>query len=237
MRKKEAIILAGGLGTRLQSEVPDLPKPMAPVNAKPFLEYLLSYLKYYGFTRVIISTGYLSEKISKYFGTSYNGIKLIYAQEEKPLGTGGALKFALQSCEEQHVLVLNGDSYFDIDLKEFELFHLHYSAMFSIATREVENASRYGTIETEEDEIKAFREKTGEEKPGLINAGIYYVDNYFFLENSPEEETFSLEKDFFEKNVDNFGFFSFKCDGYFIDIGIPEDYKRAQDEFKEFKYK
>lgn len=236
MRKKEAIILAGGLGTRLKSEVPDLPKPMAPVAGRPFLEYLFAYLKRFGFSRIVLSTGYLSEKISSYYGNSYDSMKLIYAREEKPLGTGGALKFALQHCEEQHVLVLNGDSFLDVNLVEFELFHLHYGGMFSIATRSVENAARYGTIEVEDDEIKAFREKSGEEKPGLINGGAYYVDNYFFMENCPEEDVFSLEKDFFEKNVDNFGFFAFPCEGYFIDIGIPEDYQRAQDEFKEFKY-
>lgn len=237
MGRKEAIILAGGLGTRLQSEVKDLPKPMAPVAGKPFLEYLLAYLKRFGFTRVVISTGYLSEKITTYFGSSYEGMKLLYAKEEKPLGTGGALKFALSLCEEQHVLVLNGDSFFDLDLLEFQLFHLHYSPMFSLAVRKVENAARYGTIEVEEDEIRAFKEKTGDEQPGIINAGIYYVDNYFFLENCPEQETFSLEKDFFEKNVQNFGFAAYLSEGYFIDIGIPEDYQRAQNEFKEFKYR
>ena len=237
MAKKEAIILAGGFGTRLQSVVPDLPKPMAPVAGKPFLEYLLLFLKNYGFNRVVISTGYMSEKISSYFGNSYEGMKIIYVKEENALGTGGALKLALQHCEEQHVLVMNGDSFFDINLAEFQLFHLHYQPMFTLATRSVENAGRYGTLEIEEDEICAFREKTGEEKPGNINAGIYYVDNYFFLENSPEAETFSLEKDFFEKNVDNFGFFAYPGEGYFIDIGIPEDYQRAQDEFKEFKYR
>lgn len=237
MSKKEAIILAGGFGTRLQSAVPDLPKPMAPVAGKPFLEYLLAYLKNFGYNRVVISTGYMAEKIASVFGNSYDGMKLHYAKEEKPLGTGGALRFALQHCEEQHVLVLNGDSFFDINLIEFQLFHLHYSPMFSLATREVENAARYGTLEVENDEIIAFREKTGEEKPGIINAGIYYVDNYFFLENCPDQEVFSLEKDFFEKNVHNFGFAAYRADGYFIDIGIPEDYQRAQNEFKEFKYR
>ena len=236
MRKKEAIILAGGLGTRLQSTVPDLPKPMASVNGKPFLEYLLLHLKHFGFNRIIISTGYLSEKISEWFGSSYGGMKIIYAKEETSLGTGGALKFALQHCEEQHVLVMNGDSFFNIDLHEFEIFHRHYGGMFSLAIRSVTNASRYGTIVLEEDEVKAFREKSGEEQPGLINAGIYFVDNFFFTECCPEEDAFSLEKDFLEKNTDNFGFFGYVSEGYFIDIGIPEDYKKAQDEFKSFTY-
>jgi D-glycero-alpha-D-manno-heptose 1-phosphate guanylyltransferase len=234
---KEAILLAGGLGTRLQSTVPDLPKPMAPVAGKPFLEYLLLYLKHFGFKRVIISTGYLSEKISSYFGNKYDDIQLIYAEEKTPLGTGGALKFALKFCEEQHVLVLNGDSFFDIDLQSFLFFHLHYAGMFSIAARQIENASRYGTLEIKDDEILAFREKTGNDQPGQINGGIYYVDNFFFLESCPQAENFSLEKDFLEKHVNDFGFFAYAEDSYFIDIGIPEDYQKAQDEFTRFTYR
>lgn len=236
MRKKEAIILAGGFGTRLQSEIQNVPKPMAPINGKPFLEYLFQYLKHYGFNRIILSTGYLSEKISTWFGNSFQGIKIIYSKEDKPLGTGGALKQALQYCEEQHVLVMNGDSFFDIDLQEFEIFHRHYEGMFSLSVRSVTNASRYGTLLIEEDEIKSFKEKQGIEEPGIINGGVYFVDNFFFLENCPETDTFSLEKDFLEINCDNFGFFGYMSEAYFLDIGTPEDYKKAQDEFKEFKY-
>ena len=236
MRKKEVIILAGGLGTRLKEEVNDVPKPMAPVNGKPFLEYLLDYVKHFGFNKVILSTGYLSEKISSWFGSSYAGMKIIYSKEEQPLGTGGALKLALQNCEEQHVLVLNGDSFFDVDLNEMEIFHRHYEGMFTLALREVDNAARYGTVELDGDEIKLFREKNGNEVPGLINGGVYFVDNFFFNENCPEEDRFSLENDFLEINTDQIGFFGYKADGYFIDIGIPYDYKKAQNEFKEFRY-
>jgi D-glycero-alpha-D-manno-heptose 1-phosphate guanylyltransferase len=236
MQVKEAIILAGGLGTRLQSTVPDLPKPLAPVAGKPFLEYLLKYLNHYGFTRVIISVGYMADKIKNQFGASYENLKIKYAEEKTKLGTGGALKFALRHCESDHVLVLNGDSFFEINLQDFFFFHSHYSGMFSIATRLVENAARYGTIETEEDEIIAFREKTGENKPGLINCGVYIVDHHFFIDNCPDSESFSLETDFLSQHLNDFGFFAYAEEGYFIDIGIPEDYERAQHEFERFKY-
>ena len=236
MSRKEAIILAGGYGTRLQSVVSDLPKPMAPVHDKPFLEYLLKFLSHYGFHKVVISTGYLSEKITSFFGNSYGALRLEYVKEEKPLGTGGAIKFALQKCTEQHVLVLNGDSFFDVDLLEFEIFHRHYHGMISMALRYVEDSSRFGTIEMEEDEIRFFKEKSGISKPGVINAGVYFLDNYFFMENCLEAECFSFEKDFLEQQVEQFGFFGFMHDGYFIDIGIPEDFNKAQHDFKEFKY-
>ena len=236
MQVKEAIILAGGLGTRLQTTVPDLPKPMAPVAGKPFLEYLLKYLNHYGYSKVVLSVGHLAEKIKNHFGIRYENLKISYAEEKSKLGTGGALKFALQYCETDHVLVLNGDSFFDVNLDEFFFFHHHYSGMFSIATRKVENAARYGTIETEGDEITAFREKTGEETQGLINCGVYMVDHHFFLDSCPQEDSFSLETEFLSKHVNDFGFFAFVENGYFIDIGIPEDYERAQHEFTSFTY-
>ena len=159
-----------------------------------------------------------------------------YAEEKTKLGTGGAIKFALHQCESDHVLILNGDSFFDINLQDFYFFHSHYSGMFSIATRWVDNSSRYGTIESIEDEIVSFREKTCVNIPGLINCGVYIVDHHFFLDNCPSSDSFSLETEFLNKHIYDFGFFAYTENGYFIDIGIPEDYDRAQHEFERFKY-
>ncbi|MBC7862470.1 MAG: nucleotidyltransferase family protein [Bacteroidia bacterium] len=235
-KKREAIILAGGFGTRLQSLVSDVPKPMAPVAGRPFLSYLLGYLAHFKISKAIISTGYLGDKIKSFYKDSFDTIQIAYTAEDEPLGTGGALKLAINNCETEHILVLNGDSFFDVDLGKFAKAHLNSGASFSLALRKVENSSRYGTIELDGTKITAFREKDGFEKEGIINAGVYIVKRSFFLANCPADEKFSLEKDFLEKLVEKFTFTGYLSDSYFIDIGIPEDYNRAQHDFKEFKY-
>lgn len=235
-----AIILAGGFGTRLKTVVADLPKPMAPVNGIPFLNYQLNYLKHYGINKVIFSTGHLAEKISEYYGNVFNGIKIDYSHEESPLGTGGGIRLAMESCEESKAFVLNGDSFFDVNLTEFYRAHVVTKTDFSLAIRKVKNASRYGTIEVGDKlandlfAIKQFAEKTGKEESGSINGGTYILDKEKFLQNTKPGINFSIEKDFFEKQ-NNLGAFLSK--GYFIDIGIPEDYEKAQHDFKEFKYR
>jgi D-glycero-alpha-D-manno-heptose 1-phosphate guanylyltransferase len=236
MQKKEAIILAGGFGTRLQTVVSELPKPMAPIRGKPFLTYLLRYLKHFGFEKVILSTGHLAEKISDYYGDSFDGIELAYCVEKTPLGTGGALKFSLEKSASDEVLVLNGDSFFDVQHDQFESFHKANHSDFSICARTVTDAGRYGTLELANSRITSFREKNMQAVPGIINGGVYLLNRGFFLENSPQQEAFSLEKDFLEKFVEKFAFFAFVSDSYFIDIGIPEDFNRAQNEFERFKY-
>jgi D-glycero-alpha-D-manno-heptose 1-phosphate guanylyltransferase len=231
---KEALILAGGLGTRLQSVVSDLPKPMAQVAGKPFVEYILQYLKEFGVERVVFSIGYKAEVFQKYFGKNYQGIELEYVIENEPLGTGGALKLALEHCLHNDVLVLNGDTFFNIELDDLWIFHQLHQADFTMALREVENASRYGTVQLNENgKITAFIEKTGKEEEGVINAGIYILNKTVF-KKYPLPEKFSLEKDFFEKHLTELGLYGCICEGYFIDIGIPEDYKKAQDDFKTF---
>jgi D-glycero-alpha-D-manno-heptose 1-phosphate guanylyltransferase len=231
---KEALILAGGLGTRLQSVVSDVPKPMAQVAGKPFVEYILKYLKEFGVERVVLSIGYKAEAFQEYFGKNYQGLELEYVIEKEPLGTGGALKLALKHCLHNDVLVLNGDTFFNIELDDLWIFHLLHQADITIALREVENASRYGTVQLNNDgKITAFIEKTGKEEEGLINAGIYIVKKTVF-KNYTLPEKFSLEKDFFEKYLTELKLYGCVCEGYFIDIGIPEDYKKAQDDFKNF---
>lgn len=231
---KEALILAGGLGTRLQSVVSDVPKPMAQVAGKPFVEYILIYLKEFGIERVVFSIGYKAEVFQKYFGKNYQGIELEYIIEKEPLGTGGALKLALECCLNNEILVLNGDTFFNIELDDLWIFHQLHQADFTMALREVENASRYGTVKLNENsKITAFIEKTGKEEPGTINAGLYILNKTVFSKYQFPDR-FSLEKDFFEKYLSKLSLFGCVCEGYFIDIGIPEDYKKAQYDFKTF---
>ncbi|HXB41133.1 MAG TPA: nucleotidyltransferase family protein [Bacteroidia bacterium] len=229
---KEAIILAGGFGTRLKEVVADVPKPMALVNGKPFLDYLVKYLQHYGVEKIILSVGHLSEKITEHYGN-----KFIYSIEKEPLGTGGGIAEAMEKCKTEEILVLNGDSFFDIDLKAFYNKHQEALSDSSLALRKTDNAGRYGTIELGEfDQIKSFKEKNGKEKPGIINAGIYILNRAVYMEENIGKKTFSIEKDFFEKKVHQLKLYGFTFNGYFIDIGIPEDYKKAQHDFKEFKY-
>lgn len=230
----EAVILAGGLGTRLQPVVKDLPKAMAPVNGRPFLEYLLDYLRSSGIARVVLSVGYRSEMIEKHFGSEHNGIEISYAVEKQPLGTGGGLRLALNQCTADHVLALNGDTLFQVDLKGFEKKYTESNAAAGIALRNVQDVSRYGAVKIDKNHrITHFGEKSSEPVPGLINAGIYLLNRAFFLAHTPEG-AFSVEKDFFERLYPQGLIAGFVFDAWFIDIGIPEDYLRAQYEFKRF---
>jgi D-glycero-alpha-D-manno-heptose 1-phosphate guanylyltransferase len=233
-----AIILAGGFGTRLQSVVNDLPKPMAPINGEPFLNYQLNYLKHYGIKNVILSVGYLAEKIKAYYGYNFNGLEIDYVVEENPMGTGGGIRLALEKCTESLSFVLNGDSFFDVDLIKFYDLHIQNRSQISLALRKVNNSSRYGTIEkTKENIISSFKEKSGIDHEGIINGGVYLLDKNLYLQKTPSATNFSIEKDFFEKQLSNSLISGFEFEGYFIDIGIPEDYLKAQNEFKGFKYK
>lgn len=243
MSLKEAIILAGGFGTRLKQVVSDVPKPMASVNEQPFLNYILNYLTHFNIDRIVISTGYLHHKIEEYYANlmlphSWNGAEIIYSHEDEPLGTGGAIKLAMEKCLQQEILVLNGDSFFDINISQFYKQHIQSNSQHSMALREVENASRYGTVLLDEStrKIISFKEKSGLEVKGLINGGVYIINQNLFRSSTPHQTNFSIEKDFFEKQLYRQTILGFEFDGYFIDIGIPEDYERAQNEFKRFKY-
>ncbi len=247
---KEAIILAGGFGTRLQSVVSDVPKPMAPINSIPFLDFQFKYLKHFGVKHVVLSVGHLAEKIQDHYKDSFNGIKISYAKELIPMGTGGGIRLALEKCEGKQVLVLNGDSFFDVDLNDLYNSHYAHESDFSIAVRKVEDAARYGTIglgkfflpgrNTYENKnffkVEAFQEKSEKHEAGIINGGIYILNKKQFFKRTKEAHTFSIEKDFFEKQTQKLDIGAYLSDGYFIDIGIPEDYKKAQHDFKEFKY-
>lgn len=232
-----AIILAGGLGTRLKSIISDLPKPMAPVNGVPFLTYQFRYLKHYGIKKVILSVGHLAEKIEDYYKSDFEGMNISYAYEKTALGTGGGIRLAIEGCGANAILVLNGDSFFDVNIKEFFEQHNAKKSDASLALRRVDNAARYGTIQKDDNNrITLFNEKSGLETPGIINGGVYILQKEIYLNNTPRNVTFSIEKDFFEKSITKLFLTGFEFNTYFIDIGIPEDYAKAQHDFKEFKY-
>lgn len=237
MEIKTAIILAGGFGTRLQSVVTDVPKPMAPINSIPFLTYQFNYLKHFGIRHIVLSVGYMNEKIRAYYQDSFEGITIEYVTEDTPLGTGGGIRKAMEFCKDEWVLALNGDSFFDVDLKKFQAEHSANHSQISLALRKVTDAARYGTIELNTNRINSFKEKNDVNAPGLINGGVYILNTKLFLESTPPNTNFSIEKDFFETNLQQLHINGFEFDGYFIDIGIPEDYKQAQHDFKEFKYR
>ena len=223
----KAIILAGGLGSRLRSEVSELPKSMAPIDGRPFLEYQLDGLMSQGIEEVILSVGYKSNHIIDHFGSRYGSLIISYSTEDKPLGTGGAVKKALENIEDNYIFILNGDSIFQVDLKDMEQEHLKQGADCTLAIKELENFDRYGQVITALDgTIIQFKEKEPCEK-GMISGGIYCLSVDSFKPLSFPEK-FSIEKDFFEKYVDQLRFHSYESVGQFLDIGVPVDFKKAQ---------
>ena len=221
----EAIVLAGGFGTRLKQLVPDLPKPMALVAGRPFLEILLSSLERKGFRRVVLSLGYMAEKIVRYFGDRFHNMALVYEIEKTPLGTGGAVRQALERCLSDHVYVFNGDTYLDLEVDQVENFWREHRVPLIVA-REVSDTSRYGRLNVKEGRVIDFAEKKTS-GPGLINSGSYVFSRHLF-DAFPRGMAFSLETDFLSKRVKNERFSFFVSDGLFIDIGFPEDLVRAQ---------
>lgn len=235
--RRTAIILAGGKGTRLREVVKELPKPMADVNGRPFLNYLFDYLRFYKVEQIILSTGHLADKISAHFGSEYKEVEILYSHEETAMGTGGGIRLAMEKSSNENILVLNGDSFFDVDLNSFYQKHSETKAKASIALRKVKDAGRYGSVEIDsKNNLLHFNEKKEGQGEGLINAGVYLLDRNYFFVNTPKQEAFSIEKDFFGKVNGSSDIFAFEYSGYFIDIGIPDDYLKAQNEFKEFKY-
>lgn len=224
-----AIILAGGLGTRLRTVVPDKPKVLATVAGRPFITYLLDQLRRTGIRRVVLSTGHLAEQFADAIGDEYHGLAISYAEESEPLGTGGATKFAGALADTPHVLVMNGDSYFDADLGEYMAWHGAGGQDASLLLVEVPDASRFGTVELRADgvHVAAFREKQPEQVPGKINAGVYLFRREM-LERIPAGKC-SVERDVFPRWLDEFDVRAWVTDGEFIDIGVPDDYQRSHD--------
>ncbi len=233
---KEAIILAGGKGTRLSGVVSDVPKPMAQINGRPFLEYQINYLESWGVNHVVLAVGYMAEAISAHFGNSFNGVKIDYSVEEETLGTGGAIKLAFQKIKGHSALILNGDTLFDMNIKRLFDFHRIKEADFSIALRFNLKTDRYGSVKMNPDNrITGFIEKEENSDEEYINGGVYLTKKAYF-ESLKFSKSFSLEKEYFEKYVDKARIYGVKCHSFFIDIGIPEDYILAQDEFERLQY-
>jgi D-glycero-alpha-D-manno-heptose 1-phosphate guanylyltransferase len=224
----EAIVLAGGLGTRLQGVIKDIPKPMAPISGKPFLHYVFQYLTRFQIKKVILAVGYKYEAIETVFGTSYLGIDIEYAIENEPLGTGGAIANALRFATNDDVFLLNGDTYFDVDLNALYAHHKLSGSQLTLSLKPMQNFNRYGTVVLKGTQVTAFNEKQQVAK-GLVNGGVYLLNRALFSSPSLPKK-FSFEKDIMEQYVLQFDMQAYFCDGYFIDIGIPDDYTRAQQE-------
>lgn len=232
MKTTEAIILAGGFGTRLKHVVSDMPKPMAEINGKPFMFFLLRKLAKINIQHIILSTGFLHEKIEAYFGHSFENMHITYSQELEPLGTGGAMRLALNNTDTDNVLVLNGDTLFDIDFEYFDFFYRKKETVLAIALRAEKDVSRYGSIKIDENKkIIDFVEKSATTGEGFINGGIYLLKKELF-NHDDFPFFFSFEKEILEKQYFYKEFFGMPFDSYFIDIGIPEHYVRAQIELK-----
>jgi D-glycero-alpha-D-manno-heptose 1-phosphate guanylyltransferase len=227
----EAILLAGGMGTRLQSVVQAVPKCMAPVAGKPFLYYLLKTLETAGFRHIILSLGYRHEVIAEWIAGYRTSLNISFVVEDEPLGTGGGVKLALSQATQKSIFVLNGDTFLTLDYRKMMEFHSGTNAVATLALKEMTNFDRYGVVETREDYIVRFKEKQYCER-GFINGGVYIIKRDVLAE-FPDK--FSLEKDFFEKTVTSGQLAAFPTRGYFIDIGIPEDYNRAQVDFADGK--
>ena len=229
MQKPSIIILAGGLGTRLRSVVSDLPKCMAPVNGKPFLSYVIDYFQQQSISNFILSIGYKHEAIVEFLNTQYSTINIQYSIEEEPLGTGGAIKKACSLINDENVFVTNGDTLFKAGVSSLQTFHKNKNAECTLALKPMQDFNRYGVIElNEDDSIKSFNEKKYY-KSGLINGGLYMLNVPEFL-YEPFPEKFSFETAYLEKFYTQHKMFGLIQDEYFIDIGIPEDYERAQRE-------
>lgn len=225
-----AIILAGGLGTRLRSEVPDLPKPMAPINGRPFLEYQIDYWIKQGVSRFILSVGYRHEAIVGHFGNRYKDAELEYVIEETPLGTGGGLMLAAaRIAEDKSFLLLNGDTYFAVDLKALIDFSVRNDADWCFSLFQTCEEGRYMGMEiSPQGQITALQ-SGALQSARLANGGVYWVNSRSLRDNGPSlQGKVSLEDDIFpEAMASGLRLFGIELPGTFIDIGVPDDYRRA----------
>jgi len=231
---KEAIILAGGLGTRLRDAVPELPKCMAPVGGQPFIRYVTDYFRKSGIEHFIFALGYKSDYFDEFFAAAFppgtNKLSYSVSLEQEPLGTGGAIRQACTLAKTGTVLILNGDTFFRIDLAALSAFHIEKDADCSLCLKPMRDFDRFGVVELDEKQrVVDFREKQ-HYVSGLINGGVYALNTRrFSTEGLPEK--FSFEKDYLEKG--NRSLYGIVQDNYFIDIGIPEDYRRVQEEINQ----
>ena len=227
------LILAGGLGTRLHSVLPDIPKVLAPIAGRPFLSYLMDQLISTGFRHVILCTGYKGEQIRETFGNEYKGLNIQYSQEPEPLGTGGALRFALPLIHTESVLIINGDSYVNSKLQDFLIWYFKFKPLAVLFLTYLSDTRRYGQVEVDaKDRVVKFEEKGARPDAGWINAGVYLF-NRQLIESIPVGKPISLESDVFQSVIQR-GIYGFRCEGAFIDIGTPESYADADNFIKRF---
>ncbi len=222
----QAVILAGGKGTRLRSVVGDRPKVLAEVAGRPFICYQLGYLIRSGIRRVVLCTGYMGRQVRDTVGETYGGIELAYSQEDEPLDTAGALRLALPSIASDPALVMNGDSLFKADLGEFYRLHAASGAECSLLLVEMEDCRRYGRVRTDSrSRVIRFEEKSDEPGPGCVSAGVYLLSKRM-IEQIPTGRPVSIEREVFPAWVGR-GLYAFCGKGAFIDIGTPESYALA----------
>ena len=226
----EVIILSGGLVTRLNEVVNNVPKPMAPINGVAFLEYIFKYLGRHSVDRVVLSVGYKWKNIYEYFGESFENLKIIYSIEDKPLGTGGAIKKAMRYTSEEYIFIVNGDTYFNINLDKLN-HAMNDESEIVLALKQMVDFDRYGCIEIDNDNIVTSFSEKEYRKDGYINGGIYLVRSDIFA-TADLPNKFSFEE-FMVENLQDIEINSVIFDDYFIDIGIPEDYEIAQRELKD----
>jgi D-glycero-alpha-D-manno-heptose 1-phosphate guanylyltransferase len=225
-RIRQAIILAGGFGTRLQTVLRDVPKPLAPVRGRPFIHYVLRWLEECGIERVIGCTGYLADKMEAGFRSYAGGLKMTFLREDSPLGTGGAIYRALRETDCGGVFALNGDTYFPADLNGFQQEAERLGGLFAIALRRVPDTSRFGAVELEGGRIAAMNEK-GHSGPGLVNAGLYLLPHDLWR-RMPMPGVFSWEMDLMQPKASVLGASGVILEAPFLDIGTPESYGEAE---------
>ena len=231
MRADEAIILVGGRGTRLQSVISDVPKPLAPVAGRPFLSWVLDHLDASGIRKVILATGYMAEQVASYVGDTWGDMSVSYSVEDGPLGTGGAVRQASGLLQGDTVHILNGDTFLRYAPSELEAATSQAGGTIGVALARVDDIARYGSVVVRDDRVLRFREKGGH-GPGLVNAGSYFFTTAA-LGQLERGKAFSLETEVLEPQTEQGNVIAFTQTSAFIDIGVPEDYERAQSLFGE----
>jgi D-glycero-alpha-D-manno-heptose 1-phosphate guanylyltransferase len=227
----EAIILAGGFGTRLQGVIGAYPKCMAPVNGKPFLSYLFEYLTQQKCTRAVLSLGYKHKVVTDWLESQDIYFELDCVIEQEPLGTGGGILAAIEEAETDDVAVVNGDTMFKVDLHEQMAYHRSKGAATTLALKKMHQFDRYGIVNTAASGIITSFEEKEYREDGLINGGVYIINKKAFMAKQLPEK-FSFEKDYLERYANEQKFYGYLSDSYFIDIGVPVDYNAAQEDFK-----
>ena len=228
-----AVVLCGGLGTRLREVLPNKPKVLAEINGVPFIYYLLRKIEKTGCRNVILCTGHLAEQVESLLGYEYGELTIVYSKETSPMGTGGALLNAEQYITTNYVLVMNGDSFVECDFRDYYNWHIQVGAKLSMIVKKTSDTSRYGSLTlSAERKITKFQEKVCNYKREgkFINVGVYLMDHRI-LQKIPKTIPVSLEKEVFPKLLSD-GVFGYRIDGRFIDIGTPQSLAEAQEYFR-----